>query len=61
MSKSIKETSNQNEHEAFEIIEMAIDDLEVLTRAFNVISEVCEELNNPRLNFDSQPSKTCIN
>ncbi len=34
-----------NEAEACEIIELALDELELLTRAFQVIDDVCKELN----------------
>lgn len=33
----------QSEKEAFELIELAVDDIEVLARAFDVINEVCRE------------------
>ena len=37
-----------DEESAFEIIELAIDDINVLTRAFQVINNICEELSvNP--------------
>jgi hypothetical protein len=37
-----------DEESAFEIIELAIDDINVLTRAFRVINTICEELSaNP--------------
>lgn len=32
------------EAEAFEIIELAIEDVDILTRAFTVIQDVCDEL-----------------
>lgn len=44
--KLIKDSENEihDEESAFEIIELAIDDINVLTRAFNVINTICEEL-----------------
>ena len=38
MNKTDKQSEEQ---EAFEIIETAIDDIQVLVRAFDVITEVC--------------------
>jgi len=51
MSHKSKENSSANE-EIFEIIELAIDDLELLTRAFNLIDAACEEINHPNLVLD---------
>jgi hypothetical protein len=42
MSKDTKVT----EADATEIIELAIDDIELLSRAFDVIAKVCDELNS---------------
>lgn len=41
--KNHKHATIRNESEAFEIIELASDDLNALARAFNLISEVCRE------------------
>jgi len=49
-----------NEDEVFEIIELAIDEIDLLTRAFKVIGEVCDELRNPEVSLDS-PSKQLVN
>lgn len=43
MSHSTKKSEVLTEQDAFEVIEMAIDDLDLLTRAFQVISEVCQQ------------------
>lgn len=45
MSKTIDkaEKSPAVQEEAFEMIELAIGDLDTLARAFNLIAEVCEE------------------
>lgn len=47
--------------EALEIIELAIDDLETLTKAFNMISRVCEEMNNPHIDFSDDVESGLIN
>jgi hypothetical protein len=60
MSKPAK-CSEHTSEEAFEIIELATNDLEVLARAFDVISEVCNELNNPSIQFDKAEAKLDIN
>lgn len=41
--------------EAFEIIELAIEDIDVLTRAFTLIQDVCDELQDrkPAVEIDS--------
>jgi hypothetical protein len=42
--------------EAFEMIELAIDDIDLLTRAFSVIAEVCDEANGePSHPLDKAP------
>lgn len=43
--------SKVTEAEATEIIELAIDDIELLGRAFDVIAQVCDELNS---NIDTE-------
>lgn len=58
MSKAIKNSAHEKETEAFEIIELAIDDIDVLTRAFDVIKNVCDEVNDPRIAFESDLEKT---
>ena len=47
--------TKQVESDAFEMIELAIDDLDLLTRAFEVINEACEELQNPRVQINTPP------
>ncbi|MDC0359038.1 hypothetical protein OAO01_09500 [Oligoflexia bacterium] len=62
MAKAPKNSSTTTQEEAFEIIELASDDLNVLTRAFDVIAEVCEELNHPYLNVgDDDVPDTLLN
>ncbi len=56
---SYKEKSAAQE-EIFEIIELAIDDLETLTRAFEVIGNVCEELQAPNMLVDVLPEKELV-
>lgn len=61
MAKIAKNNPGVEESSALEIIELAIDDLETLTRAFNVIKDVCEELNNPHLCVRSDVKSSLIN
>ena len=44
INSSGSDSSSVDQDSAFEIIEMAIDDINVLTRAFDVINAICEEL-----------------
>ena len=44
MAKDIKESTSTEESLAFEMIELATDDLSTLARAFDVIDTVCREL-----------------
>ena len=46
MAKKAGSEMVRAETEAFEMIELAIEDLEVLTRAFEVIEDLCREANN---------------
>jgi hypothetical protein len=59
MSKKLDSQDTQ-ESQALEIIETTIDNLDLLTRAFDVINEVCREANNPVVNFDSAPPKLLL-
>lgn len=43
-SEIAKKSEINDEETAFEIIELAIDDINILTRAFQVINNICEEL-----------------
>jgi hypothetical protein len=43
MAKKNQSPKVQDKESAFELIEMAIDDVELLTRAFDVITKACEE------------------
>ena len=62
MSKTPKSVSQPTlENEAFEMIELAIGDLDTLTRAFNLISEVCEEGNTPSRICVDTPPKNLVN
>ena len=60
MSKKFKNQSSQAEQEVFEIIELAIDDLELLSRAFTMINDVCTELSNPELALDDISTKEYV-
>lgn len=57
--KSAEQTTLENE--AFEMIELAMGDLDTLTRAFNLISEVCEEGNRPARISVEAPPKNLVN
>ena len=62
MSKAIKsEKLNTSENEAFEMIELALGDLDTLTRAFNIISEVCAEGRQPAAICLETPPKALLN
>lgn len=60
MAKKTELTQDTEEKEGFELIEMATADVELLTRAFYVISEICEELEKPRLSIDALPEKVTL-
>ncbi len=49
-----------NESEATEIIELSIADIDLLTRAFDVITEACNQLQNPTVKSE-QPPRIMIN
>ena len=49
MSKEVKAPETTSQDDAFEIIELAIDQVELLTRAFSVIEEVCTQMNQPEI------------
>lgn len=64
MSKVSKAPEATTEEEAFEIIELAIDDLQTLTRAFNLIAEVCEageDDSEDEFELDKPPHKILLN
>ena len=54
MSKKLDDVRPADESDTFEIIETAIDDLDLLTRAFDLISAVCQEEaeDDPSLDFE---------
>ena len=54
-------TPEEQKIEACEIIELAIDELELLTRAFTVIEEVCEHMNSPRPALLESAEKIVLN
>ena len=60
MSKKEKEIA-ETKTEACEIIELAINDIETLARAFNLIATVSKDLPNPELRFDADKSESVIN
>ncbi len=46
--------------DVLEIIELATNDLETLTRAFDLISEVCESRPAPYVEVDNLPSQGVV-
>ena len=62
MSKLAKAEQLVESHEdAFEMIELAVGDLDTLTRAFNLISEICEAREvTPQLDA-AVPPKNLVN
>lgn len=60
MSKKFNKQNTQAEQEVFEIIELAIDDLELLSRAFTMINDVCSELSNPELAIEDRSDKQYV-
>lgn len=54
MSNPLKSKTELAE-EACEIIELAIADIEKLSRAFGVIDEVCQEFNSPFIQLEDEP------
>lgn len=60
MSDKLKNSpANSAQEEVFEIIELAIDDLELLTKAFDLINDVCEDLKQP-VEFLADPNSKGI-
>ena len=43
MAKEFKQSEINDEKDACEIIELALNDLDALTRAFELISEICSD------------------
>lgn len=61
MSKPLKNSSADTENEAFEMIELALNDLDALTRAFDLISEICEEREPASILSLETPPKNLVN
>jgi len=65
MAKDLKQRSvgeeEGTESEALEIIELAIDDLDLLTRAFTIISDACAENPDPLVEAGEIPGKLLLN
>ncbi len=55
MAKKQKETEVNSSDEAFEIIELASNDLESLAKAFNMMAELCREMSTERV--ETEPSE----
>jgi hypothetical protein len=51
----------QTAQDALEIIELALSDLETLTRAFHVIDEVCQEMQCSEQSFPEPCAKVIMN
>ncbi len=49
MSKSPKSEITTTEPDALEIIELATNDIDTLAKAFDLITEVCKEFDQPEL------------
>ena len=58
---TVTELKAAGSEDACEIIETTIEDLELLARAFNLISEVCQVKTPSERSFDRVPPKTVIN
>jgi len=56
MASNITPKVAKNASDACEIIELAIGDLEMLTRAFRVIQDVCEERSNDEISLSLDDS-----
>lgn len=62
MSKSNKQTPESTEEDlAFEMIELATDDVESLARAFNMINDLCKELSEEIARKPVTPPESEIN
>lgn len=61
MSNAKKDFLVAEQESAFEMIELAIDGVDVLARAFDIISEVCRETDSPRLSLLENPPRELVN
>ena len=63
MSKrdELNETVTHEEAEKFEIIELAIEDIRVLARAFNLIADIGESQKASQLSLETPSSKIVLN
>jgi len=64
MSKDAKNTnpeSDRAEKESFEMIELAISDMEALTRAFDMIKEVCDQVAETEPEFEDSKTDYILN
>lgn len=53
MSKKLQNVEPSGREESFEIIEAAIDNIDLLTRAFDLITEVCDEFGRTEIDLDA--------
>ena len=61
MSKIDKAIELVEESLAFEMIELACNEVDSLTRAFNMINDLCQELQSEVAVLDIKPSKYELN
>jgi hypothetical protein len=61
MSNAKKDFLFAEQESAFEMIELAIDGVDVLARAFDIISDVCRETDTPRLSLLENPPRELVN
>ena len=61
MSKVDKAIELVEESIAFEMIELACDEVDSLTRAFQMITDLCQELNSEVAVLDIKPTKYELN
>lgn len=54
MSKRMRNEPPKSESEAFEMIELAVNDLDILARAFDVISQVLDEHQKESVTVDQK-------
>lgn len=57
----LKKIEKSRKAEAFKMIELAVDNVELLARAFDTISEVCERSSKSKVAIDNRRPETMIN
>lgn len=61
MEKIMKTAQKTSKEEAFEKLETAIEELDTLTRAFEIINEACRETEEEDLSFQGCSNKFIMN